>query len=190
MSQLIPRVATSPDFIQSVMDHPKVRPWIAPDGIDGPLSIAAIFDQGICLEFDGGGFFFHRLGDGVMEVHTMFLPGTHGVADACRAAAEHLFCGTECLKIVTKVPVDNVPAMRLTERVGFRLDYVAAGAFLRGGVAHDVKHYSWDIDLWLRGTEGPRWAYRRCCDMGNRDKGLRLAYRWAVTNDDYSILES
>lgn len=187
---MVPRVASGPDFIQSVMDHPKVRPWIAPDGVDGPLLLSAIFDQGICLEFDGGGFFFHRLGDGVMEVHTMFLPGTKHVADACRAAAEYLFCGTECLRIVTKVPVDNVAAMRLTERVGFRLDYVEPEAFMRGGKAHDVKHYSWDIDLWVRGTPGPAWARQRCNQMNNEAKGLRLAYRWAVMHDDYTVLES
>jgi hypothetical protein len=93
-------------------------------------------------------------------------------------------------KIVTKVPVDNVPALRLTERVGFRLDYVRPAAFLRGGVLHDVRHYSWGIDLWLRGTAGPQWAYERCCELDNKNKGLRLRYRWAVMNDDYSVLES
>lgn len=184
------KIATDPGFLQEVMDHPAVRPWIAPDGVDGPLPLARIFDQGIGIEFEGGGFFFHRLGDGVVEVHTMFLPHSKGVAGFCAQAAEYLFCGTEVTKIVTKVPVDNIPAMRLTERVGFRLDYVAEKAFRRGGVAHDVKHYSWDIDLWVRGTDGPVWAFKRCCELDNKNKGLRLAYRWAVTNDDYSVLES
>lgn len=187
---MTPRVATSADFLQSVMDDPRVRHWLAPDGVDGQALLSSIFEQGIALEFEGGGFFFHRLGDGVMEVHTMFLPGTKHVADACRAAAEFLFCGTECIKIVTKVPVDNLPAMRLTEKVGFRLDYVRPQAFLRGGTAHDVKHYSWDIDLWLRGTDGPAWARQRSRELCNERKGLLLAYRWAVMNDDYSVLEN
>lgn len=187
---LLPRLATSPDFIQSVMDHPQVRAWITPDGVEGPLLLSAIFEQGLGLEFEGGGFFFHRLGDGVMEVHTMFLPGTKHVADACHAAAQYLFCGTECLKIVTKVPTDNIPATRLTERVGFRLDYVEPEAFLRGGKHHDVRHYSWDIDLWARSTAGPGWIRQQCRQMNNEAKGLRLAYRWAVMNDDYTGLES
>lgn len=187
---MTPRVATGPQFLQSVINDPRVWKWLTADGFDSPLQIDPIFDQGIGLEFEGGGFFFHRLGDGVMEVHTMFLPGSHGVADACRAAAEYLFCGTECLKIVTKVPADNVPATRLTEKVGFRLDYVQPQAWLRGGELHDVRHYSWDIDLWVRGTEGAAWARRRCHEMGNQRKGDLLAYRWAVMNHDYSVLEN
>lgn len=184
------KISTDPCFLQEVMDHPAVRPWIGPDGVEGSWPLAAIFDQGIGIEFEGGGFFFHRLGDGVVEVHTVFLPGTKGVPRFCAQAAEYLFCGTEVTKIVTKVPVDNVPALRLTERVGFRLDYVRPAAFPRGDVLHDVKHYSWDIDLWLRATDGPQWAYERCCAMDNKNKGLRLRYRWAVMNDDYSVLES
>lgn len=184
------KISASPDFLQSVMDHPAVRPWLGPDGVDSSCQLSAIFDQGIGIEFDGGGFFFHRLGDGVVEVHTFFLPHTKGVAGFCDEAAEYLFCGTEVTKIVTKVPEDNAPARKLTERVGFRLDYVRPAAFIRGGIAHDVRHYSWDADLWARSINDPKAIMARCAELGDTNKGVRMLYRWAVMNDDYSVLEN
>ena len=41
-------VAESPDFLQSVIDHPKVRPWIKPDGVEGDIPLAAIFGWRQC----------------------------------------------------------------------------------------------------------------------------------------------
>jgi hypothetical protein len=178
------RVAQSPEFLQSVIDHPKVRPWIAPDGVDGELPLAAVFHEGIGLEFNTGGFFFHRLGDGVFEVHTLFLPGTRDAFECCQAAAHFMFCGTECTRIVTKVPADNVPAWKLTEKMEFRLDYVRPSAFLRGGKLHDVKHYSLVMDDWMRRQQSTRWVQEQCTQLGNEPKGLRAAYRWAVMNDE------
>lgn len=182
------RVAESPDFLQSVIDHPKVRPWIKPDGVDGDIPLSAIFDQGIGLEFETGGFFFHSLGDGVYEVHTLFLPGTTNAFDCCRAAAHFMFCATECTRIVTKVPADNVPAWKLTEKMGFRADQVRPAAFMRGGVAHDVKHYSLVMDDWMR-EKGPQWFAQQCALFNNEEKGARGLHRWAVMYDEYQLLE-
>lgn len=166
-------------FLQSVIDHPAVRPWVKPDGHVGEIPLATIFHEGIGLEFATGGFFFHRLGDGVFEVHTLFLPGTKNALDCCKAAAHYLFASTECTKIVTKVPEDNVPAWRLTEKMGFRLDRTIPAACLRNEVWHDVRHYSLALDDWLH-DRGPAWFLEQCELAGNASKGQRALYRWAV----------
>lgn len=184
------KVALSPDFLQSVIDHPKVRRWISPDGVEGAIPLSAVFHEGIGLEFETGGFFFHCLGDGIYEVHTLFLPETTNALDCCRAAAHYLFCGTDCTRIVTKVPADNVPAWRLTERMGFRADYVRPKAFIRCGQAHDVKHYSLGMDDWARYQDSAQWVRNQCEAMGMKSKGDRFLYRWAVMNDDYAVLEN
>ncbi|KRG69124.1 GNAT family N-acetyltransferase [Pseudoxanthomonas dokdonensis] len=184
------RVAEGPEFLQGVIDHPKVKPWISQDGQDGPLPLSAIFDDGIGIEFATGGFFFHRLGDGVYEVHTLFLPGTRDALACAKAAAHYLFCGTDCTRIVTKVPEDNIPAWRLTEKVGFRKDRIRPAAFIRRGVAHDIRHYSLNLDDWMHMQESPQWVRGQCALLGQKDKGVRAAYRWAVMHDDYSILEN
>lgn len=182
------RVAESPDFLQSVIDHPQVKRWIAPDGVD-ELSLSAVFADGIALEFDTGGFFFHRLGDGVYEVHTLFLPGTKNALDCCKAAAHFMFCATDCTRIVTKVPEDNIPAWKLTEKMGFRADYVQPAKFLRNGTLHGVRHYSLVMDDWARTQESPLWVQEQCAAMGDEGKGIRFAYRWAVMNDEYEPRE-
>jgi hypothetical protein len=181
------KVAETPDFLQSVIDHPKVFPWVAPDGVkDLPLS--AVFADGVGLEFETGGFFFHRLGDGVYEVHTLFLPSTKNALECCQAAAHFMFCATDCNRIVTKVPEDNVPAWRLTEKMGFRFDYLQEAKFLRGGSLHDVKHYSLVMDDWAR-TQSPEWVAEQCESFGQHSKGDRFIFRWAVMNDESHRLE-
>jgi len=183
------KVAETPDFLQSVIDDPRVFPWIAPDGVEqAPLS--AIFCDGIGLEFDRGGFFFHRLGDGVYEVHTLFLPGSKHALECCQAAAHYLFCATDCTRIVTKVPADNVPAWRLTEKMQFHATNVREKSFMRGGIAHDVKHYALDMDDWVRRQTSPQWVAAQCAALGQHAKGARALYRWAVMNDDYAALEA
>lgn len=183
------KIATTPEFLQSVLAHPEVWRWIAPDGADpNALQLEALFEQGIGIEFETGGFFFHRLGDGVFEVHTLFLPGSENVFQACLAAAHFMFCGTECQRIVTKVPADNVPAWKLTEKMQFRPTHVRERAFQRDGELHDVKHYSLDFDDWMRRQESPRWVAQQCTELGQQQKAIRALYRWAVVNDDYDIL--
>lgn len=183
------KVAENADFLGAVMRHPDVWPWMVPDHrIDDDLDLATIFDQGIGLEFEGGGFFFHRLGDGVFEVHTLFLPGSKHAFEAAQAAATYMFCATECMSIVTKVPEDNVPAWKLTERMGFALDYTRAKAYTRKGVEHDVRHYSLDMPSWMTRQQSPSWVAQMCAELGDPGKGQRALYRWAVMNDDYSVL--
>ena len=183
------RVAETPDFLQSVIDHPKVRPWIGQDSEQGNVQLSQIFGEGIGLEFETGGFFFHSLGDGVYEVHTLFLPGTTTALESCLAAAHFMFCGTDCMRIVTKVPEDNVPAWKLTEKMGFRKDYTREKAYTRGGVLHDVRHYSLGMEAWGR-NRLPGWVKGQCDALGNASKGDRYLKRWAVYNDDYSVLET
>lgn len=181
------KIAQTPDFLQSVIDHPKVKPWMGPDGTD-MVPLSAVFDDGIAFEFETGGFFFHRLGDGVYEVHTIFLPGTKEAFAACQAVAHYMFCGTECTKIVTKVPEDNIPAWKLTEKMGFRADHVRPKAYTRGGKLHDVRHYSLHMDDW--GKDRPQWVKGQCEALGNGSKGDRFLFRYAVMNEDASVLES
>lgn len=183
------RVATSPDFLQSVIDHPQVRPWLVQDHDPEKIPLSLVFDQGIGLEFEDGGFFFHNLGDGVYEVHTLFFPSVKDAFACCQAVAHFMFCATDCTRIVTKVPADNVPAWRLTEKMGFIPEYVRSKAYTRGGKQHDVKHYALPMDVWAR-RQTPAWVKGQCDALGQSEKGSRFLKRWAVMNDDKTVLES
>lgn len=145
------RLSTSPEFLQSVIDAQ--WKWVAQD--DEPrIPLAEVFDQWVCLESDEGGFVFVPMGEGVYEVHTLFLPDAQHVLACGREAAQIMFTATDAVRLVTKVPVDNVPADRLTQKMGASLTHIEPAAFLRGGVRQDVKHYALSRDAWLQATEG------------------------------------
>jgi hypothetical protein len=137
------KVATSPDFLQSVIDA--VWHWVAQD--DEPhVPLASAFEHVVGLEFEDGGFVFIPHGD-TWEVHTLFLPGAKDPFSCAREAAAYVF-SHGCERITTEVPADNVPADRLTRKMGFTLTHTEPQAFLRGGVLHDVHHYELRKDAW------------------------------------------
>ena len=139
------KVATSPDFLQSVIDA--VWGWVAQD--DEPrVPLSAAFDRFVCLENEHGGFVFVPHGGGEWEVHTLFLPTVRDAYSHAREAAAHMFARGDCDRITTQVPADNVPADRLTRRMGFEFTHTEPAAFLRNGVRHDINHYALRKDAW------------------------------------------
>ena len=76
------KVAEKPDFLQSVMDDPRVSPWIAQDDCE-VLPLSLIFDDGIGLEFlghgDAGGAIFGFADDD--EVGLVFDEAAETAAD-------------------------------------------------------------------------------------------------------------
>lgn len=144
------KVATSPDFLQSVIDAR--WDWIAQD--DEPHApLSAVFDRFVALENEHGGFLFFPKGEGVWEVHTLFLPTVRDALGHAKDAAKHMFARTDCDAIVTQVPADNVPADRLTRAMGFEHIGVEPQAFLRKGIRQDVHHYALTRERW-QATEG------------------------------------
>lgn len=180
------RVATGPAFLNSVMRDERVWPWVTCDGVES-ADLAAIWDRSVGIEFDTGGFVFYRLDDGVYEAHTLFLPRSRDVVAKTKEAVRYLFCGTDCMRIVTKVAADNPPAMRLAERAGMRHDYTRPVAHMRRGRLHDVHHYSLAMDDWMRSQPSMEAVLSACEEFGNIDKGQRAEYRWMVMNDGWEI---
>lgn len=176
------KVATSPDFLQSVIDHPEVFPWLVPDGVTQG-SLADMFDQGITLEFETGGFFFHQLGEGIYDAHLCFLPGTENAIECGQEAARYMFCATDCNRILARVPLDNPKAYRFAEKMGFVKEWLRPRACLRNGEQHDMQHFALTLDVWAR-EKGVDWTARQCIEMGQRDKGLLLLYRHQVMQDN------
>lgn len=132
------KVATSPDFLQSVIDAR--WEWVAQDG-EPRVPLSAAFEHVVCLENEHGGFVFVPKGKGAWEVHTIFLPTVRDALGHAKVAAAVMFARPDCDVIVTQVPADNVPAERLTRAMGFTFTHTEPAAFLRRGVRHDVHHF-------------------------------------------------
>lgn len=108
-------------FLTEVANHPEVRPWLQGDG---PLDFQefAKNPENIVLQFEGGGWLLQGLGGCVYEVHSMFLPEYRGsnVAKCLKEAMEYVFLETDSVKLVSRLPKNNLAATALSKIAGFR----------------------------------------------------------------------
>lgn len=120
------RLATSPAFLESIANHPRVYPSVSLKGC-GSIDLAPHWADCIGLEWDEGGFVFHRQGEGVYEVHTLFLPRTPDTSGKARAALQYMFTRGATV-VLTQVPRDLPHVRRFAEKHGFtRFDTVENG---------------------------------------------------------------
>lgn len=117
-----------PAFLNTVINHPDVRPWL--EGV-GELDISKqVFNaDNFALVTDAGGFLLIRHEPGRYEVHSQFLPGrgTHAIR-AMKVAQEWMFTRTDCEAIVSKVPLGNGAAKGLAITGGLRVIFRREGA--------------------------------------------------------------
>jgi hypothetical protein len=95
-------------FLEEVANHPDVRPWIGGKDHFNARQIVANPDH-VTLQFDGGGFVFCKIAEGLYEAHTLFLPEHRGkdAVRCLREALRYMFTATECQEILTRVPDGN-----------------------------------------------------------------------------------
>lgn len=110
-------------FLNTVANHPTVRPFIGGKAQVLDLSILVDDPENYALAFDHGGFVAVKKSAGVYDFHTLFLPCGRGAAvlKAAREALAFMFGETDCRELVTTVPKDNkvaaimATAMRMTK---------------------------------------------------------------------------
>jgi hypothetical protein len=103
-------------FLNSVANHPEIRPWLAGEGeIDLSAIIGSI--ENYALVSDSGGFLLTPNAPGVYEVHSMFLPGGDALGFMMEAQ-EWMFTRTACQAITSKVPKSNRAAKGLALKGG------------------------------------------------------------------------
>lgn len=116
------RFTTDPTFLNTVANHPDVRPWLGTDGASYvDLGVLMRLPGALALENEHGGFVFTMTGDGAYEFHTQFLPegrGRKGL-EAAQAAAQIMFEEIGAPALQTYVPHENLGAKWLVRFVGF-----------------------------------------------------------------------
>lgn len=194
--------------IQAIAHHPEVVVDTHPDG--APLADLAPYMKRphLALVGEGGCFLLANLGPGHYEVHTNFVPearGRNALTEGARGIA-FMFTATDCVEILTKVPVCNRRALLYARMQGFHHRFTRRGVWLKGGVAHDMDYLSLRIDEWvLEGHDRKRGqafheklhahhpghaddpvhdayvgAAITLVAAGSHDKGIALYNRWAA----------
>lgn len=113
------------------------------------IDLGSVWDQCIGLEFDTGGWVFHRLSPGYYEVHTLFLPKSRNVREKSRQAARYMFTATDCNELVTKVPADLPHALSLARSAGFAERFSRSGAWPRIDGPVGVAYLGLTLDEWV-----------------------------------------
>jgi hypothetical protein len=109
-----------PAFLNSVINHPEVRPWV---GGEGALDVTETINNpsNFALVTDGGGFILIQHEPGIYEVHSQFLPeGRRETRRAMRSGFDYMFTRTDCQRVITQVPDNNPAAAALAKAAGFR----------------------------------------------------------------------
>jgi RimJ/RimL family protein N-acetyltransferase len=121
--------------INAILNHPSVHPWVAAD--DNPLDLTATLAQPDRYALFGplGGQLYHRVGDGIYEVHSAYLPEARGrVALATtRETLRWMFGRTDAVEIITRVPKGNLAALALARAVGMRHMMTLQGSWIKDG---------------------------------------------------------
>lgn len=144
--------------VNAIINHPRVKPWVSMPGQEVLDASALLQAPHVALLLDDGSgcFLCVQHEPGRYEVHTNLLPAARGAKalDAARAAMDWMFTRTDCVELITKVPVDNPAAQRLTVFMGFTREFTRAQAFPRGTSWVDVDYYSISYRGWIRWHPG------------------------------------
>jgi len=132
-----------PTIINKVANHKEVRPFLMGEG---KFDVTEFLEDTRNFAFvnDEGGFVLENKGQGVYEVHTMFLPKhKSNIVECAKESMEYMFTRTDCNTLLTQVPDTNKAALNLTNAVGFK------PWFPRG----NITYYRIDLRDWIQSTE-------------------------------------
>lgn len=108
-------------FFNRICNLPEVRPWLG--GPAGFLDVSPMVlnPANYALRANGGGFILEALGGGVYHVHSQFSSeGRRGSIAAMRAGLDFMFTRTDCMRITSHIPDNNLAARGLGIKAGFR----------------------------------------------------------------------
>lgn len=150
-----------------VINHESVRSLVSetPDTLDASNVVSDT--RNVLLEAPSGFFLFHWHEPGTYEVHTQFLPEGRGKNAflAAQEAAHFMFTKTDCVEILTKVPVENVAAKQLTTAMGFT--QLFTGSKWKG---KPVEFFRLGIEEWMatapRLVERGEWFHHELSRQG------------------------
>lgn len=145
----------TPERVNRVINHPSVLLWMAPQPLPELLDFSRLMadTSNVVLFSDFGGAIFLQLDETCFELHTQFLPEVRGrpVVRFMHQALEYIFTHTNCMNVMTKVPLHNAAARALTQHFHFTLEGTRKGHWNAGDAGMmDVEYYNYNWDDWVR----------------------------------------
>lgn len=147
--------------IKRTLTHPRIWPHITDDGSGSPEEFTPIDPEAVLYAgvWDDdkflGLFLVHRHNTVLFEVHTCLLPEGRGAKakKSAEALLDWVFTVSPCRKLITHVPVDNLPALLLATSAGLVYEGLNRQSILKGGAL---------LDQHVLGITFAQWESSRC----------------------------
>jgi RimJ/RimL family protein N-acetyltransferase len=165
MEQPLIKVERSTDweYFDSVFKKPEMFSKVADDRADitkpslrSFLASSANVGLRVYMSEQPVGFFlFVNRGFGVYEVHTCLEKPCRGkeAIIAGGAGCDFMFTRTDCVRLVSLCPHDNMPSKLFANAVGFKEDWIVAKGMLRNGAWIPSTMVSFTVSEWVRLAE-------------------------------------
>lgn len=176
---------TSAERINAVINHPAVRPWIAPGKETLDVTATVSNPDNVLLMGEHGGCMFYKIMPGIFEVHTQTLPTgrgqwTNALTETC---AYWMFLKTDCYEILTRVPEGHVAAKTAALSRGMKYEFTRPKECLFRDKMVDVDIYSFRIQDWIGAADDLIEVGRAFHDKLNAE-ALRLGVKTEHHEDD------
>lgn len=145
--------ATDAAFMNEVLNHPHVYPWVK-GAKTGPLDISEVIarKEHVVLVGEYGGVIFIKLDIGLYEAHTAVLPKHRGqwTIQLGRDALDYMFCRTDAVEIVTKCPHGNLAASAGARAIRAVCDFTTRPMWPLGSRIVPIDVYAVRIQDWIK----------------------------------------
>lgn len=159
--------------INPILNDPSVFPFISFPGDETYDATALVSDpRNVLMMANGGGILFCQQEPGIYEVHTNFLEGHRGrnAVKASLAAYRYMFTHSDCMTLLTRVPVFNKGADLFCRLVGARLEFERAKAWPTKDGLVDLRFYAMRVFDWLWQTPSLAVSGKRFHDRLNEER--------------------
>lgn len=137
------------DLVKETFTKPYIWPYITDDLCDidtfEPIAPSGtdLMYLGVFAPEYGGLFMIHRSNCVTYEIHTILEKNCRGkkAIQAAKNVIDWIFSNTECLRLITQIPEDNLLAERLAISAGMKLYGVNENSFKLKNNVQSLKLY-------------------------------------------------
>jgi hypothetical protein len=128
---------TTGEYVNAIVNDPAVKPGFM-GGDERELDLSRLIADPRCRALVGeppvGVHLGWRLLDGVWEFHSAALPSARGgwMTAFTYAVIRYMFCSTDCIELMTRIPQGQVSALALAKHFNFRERWVNPPIHYRG----------------------------------------------------------
>lgn len=141
----------SATFVNFVVNHPSVYPWIC-GPVRGELDLTKAIESGayIALMGEHGGFLFWHVRDGIFDAHSAVLPPGRGrwAKQAAKDALQWMFEREGAREIMGCAPQGNVAVLALMRVLKFKHRGAIDHGWIMDGNAVPCEIYSMTKEDW------------------------------------------